>query len=66
MKYPSRNRARTNITHVKCPYCKHTYPTTEETEGDYIMVENTKVHYCRKCAWEFVNNITKDIVYKYS
>lgn len=66
MKYPSRNRAKTNITHIECPYCKHSYPISDETEDDYVIVENSKIHYCRKCGWEFMNGITKDITYKYS
>lgn len=66
MKYPSRNRKKTNVTHIVCPYCKHRYKIDEETEDDYIIVGNTKVYYCRKCGWEFIPEITKDIDYKYS
>lgn len=60
MKIPSRGREISNITHIECPYCKHKYPTSEETESDYEMVENTKVHCCRQCHFEFVNGITMD------
>lgn len=66
MKYPSRCRKQTNVTQVKCPYCKHTYLIAEETEDDYYIYSNTKINYCRRCGEEFINGITKDITYKYS
>ena len=66
MKLPSRNRAKTNITDIECPYCKHKYPISEETKDDYEMVENTKVHWCRECGFEFVNGVTRNVRYKYS
>ena len=66
MKIPSRNKTQSNITKIKCPFCKCEYSINEETEIDYYTFKNTKIHICRQCFNEFVNGITRDVEYVYS
>ena len=63
---PSRNKSRTNIDFIKCPYCGVTYSMDDETDNDYYMYLNTKINICRNCSEEFINNITRDVTYKYN
>ncbi len=65
-KIPSRNKPRTNITHIECPYCHCKWLASEDTEEDRYTYSNTTIHYCRRCGEEFVAGVTKDIKYKYS
>ena len=65
MKYPSRNKPKkVREDEIECPYCHHKWK--DVTEDDYYTYSCTKIFYCRKCGEEFINGITKDILYKYS
>ncbi len=65
-KIPSRNKAKTNLIYIECPYCRCKWLVSEDTEADRYIYSNTVIHYCRECGEEFVANVTKDIKYKYS
>lgn len=65
MKYPSRNRKReVREDEIECPYCHCKW--TDVKEEDFYTYSCTKIFYCRDCQEEFVNGITRDILYKYS
>lgn len=65
MKIPSRNRAReVKEDEIECPYCHCKW--CNPVEEDFYMYLHTKIFYCRECGEEFINGITKDILYKYS
>ena len=63
----SRNRPRYfREEEIECPYCHCKWEEKETLETDFYMYLHTKIYYCKKCGEEFVNNVTKDILYKYS
>ena len=68
MKYTSRNKKVDHEWYFNCPYCKEKFIKEDLIEGiDYdTFSDNTIIVYCRKCGWEFVPNVTHDIIYKYN
>lgn len=65
MKYRSRNRKREiREDEIECPYCH--YKWEHPTEEDYYLYSCTKIYYCRECGDEFINGVTRNILYKYS